>query len=388
MQDWLRQLHADEDHRRAMHLDRQLHPVDRCDRLVTRGGRTLLNFASNDYLALATHPALRDAVIEAARSHGVGAGASRLVTGDLLIHHEVEARFAAFKHAQAALITPTGYAANLAAVTALAGEGDVLCADKLNHASLVDAARLSGATLRIYPHLNLDKLERLLARSGEARRRLIVTDAVFSMDGDCADLPRLCELRDRYDAILIVDEAHATGVLGESGAGLAEHQGMAGRIDVTVSTAGKALGGLGGIVTGSRLIIETLVSAARTFIYTTAPPPTQVAAIGAALDVVAAEPQRRMHLRRLSDRLRERLISKGWPIAMDPTPIVPLVVGTAEAAIGLSSRLEAAGYLVPAIRPPTVPTGAARLRVSLRADMSDGDIDGLVDILPASDKLD
>lgn len=371
-----------------MHLDRQLHPVDRCDRLVTRGGRTLLNFASNDYLALATHPALRDAVIEAARSHGVGAGASRLVTGDLLIHHEVEARFAAFKHAQAALITPTGYAANLAAVTALAGEGDVLCADKLNHASLVDAARLSGATLRIYPHLNLDKLERLLARSGEARRRLIVTDAVFSMDGDCADLPRLCELRDRYDAILIVDEAHATGVLGESGAGLAEHQGMAGRIDVTVSTAGKALGGLGGIVTGSRLIIETLVSAARTFIYTTAPPPTQVAAIGAALDVVAAEPQRRMHLRRLSDRLRERLISKGWPIAMDPTPIVPLVVGTAEAAIGLSSRLEAAGYLVPAIRPPTVPTGAARLRVSLRADMSDGDIDGLVDILPASDKLD
>lgn len=378
MRRWLQQLQSELAQREALSLRRRLRAVDRCARIVQRDGRPLINLASNDYLALAMHPHICQAVIEAAKRYGVGAGASRLVTGDLHLHHQLEQRFAVFKHAEAALITPTGYMANLAALTALAGPDDVVLLDKLNHASLIDAARASGATVRIYPHRNLDKLHRLLQRSSGARRRLIVTDAVFSMDGDCADLPALCDLRDQYDAILVVDEAHATGVLGDGGAGLAERQHVAGHIDVTISTAGKALGSLGGIVTASAIVIDTLINRARTFIYTTAPPATQIAAINAALDVIEREPQRRLRLADLSQRLRARLQQQGWPLADDPSPILPLIVGDPAAAMKLSDRLETEGFLVPAIRPPTVPADSARLRVSLRADLLDEDVDRLV----------
>ncbi len=341
----------------------------------------MTNLASNDYLGLATHPRVCRAVAEAAVKWGVGAGSSALVAGHLEVHQRLEQRFSRFKHAEAALLFPTGYAANLAVVTTLAGSDDVVFIDKLCHASLIDAARFSGAQVRVYPHLNLEKLERLLRRYGSARRRLIVTDSVFSMDGDCADLPALCGLRDRFDAVLIVDEAHGTGVLGETGGGLAEHQGVAGRVDVTVSTCGKALGSLGGFVTGPGQVIETLINHARNYIYTTAAPPTQVAAIDAALDVIRDEPQRRTRLHELVHLTRQLLRQQGWPVTDDPTPIIPLIVGENGRTSKLAAGLARAGFLIPAIRPPTVAGGTSRLRLSLRTDLSEEQIHRFVSAL-------
>jgi 8-amino-7-oxononanoate synthase len=374
---WLHQLREELTRRESAHLLRQLRPLDRCARVVHRHGRSLLNLAGNDYLALATHPHLIEAAAEAARRFGAGAGASRLVTGSLDVHHLLEQRLAEFKHAEAALLLPTGYMANLAVLTSLAAPGDLVCIDKLNHASLIDAAQFSGADVRVFPHRQLDKLKRLLERS-TARRRLIVTDSVFSMDGDCADLPALCELRDRYEAVLIVDEAHGTGVLGTTGSGLAEEQGVSGAIDVTISTASKALGSLGGIVTARQVVIDTLINSARPFVYTTATTPIQAACISAALDVVRDEPERRVRLRMLASNLRRMLRESGWGVAEDITPIVPVIVGESSAALAMSQRLEDAGFLIPAIRPPTVAPGSARLRITLRCDLLDEDLERLV----------
>ena len=325
MTHWRDQLAGQLQQDRQQNLWRSLRPVDRCARVVQRAGRSLIHFASNDYLALSGHDHLRQAVAQAAQTQGVGSGASALIAGHSQAHADLEQRFARFKHAEAALLLPSGYMANAAVLTALAGPDDAILIDKLVHASLIDAARLSGATVRVFPHLGYDKLTRLLEKS-TARRTLIVTDAVFSMDGDTADLPALCELRDRFGSILIVDEAHATGVLGATGSGLAEHQGVADHIDVTVSTASKALGSLGGIVTSERLVIDTIVNHARSYIYTTAAPPTQVAAIDSALDVIRDEPSRRSRLSDLSTHLRDELIKRGWdvPLAGAPTPIVPV----------------------------------------------------------------
>jgi 8-amino-7-oxononanoate synthase len=395
---WREQLLKQQDQRKGENLWRELAPTDQCAAVVKRAGRSFINFAGNDYLGLATDAHLREAVIAAAQQLGVGSGASQLITGHLQAHEQLAHRFAQFKHAQAALLCPTGYMANLAAITTLAAPGDVIYLDKLNHASLIDAARASGATVRVFPHRGYDKLARLLERapaSGgvatsvatnaastkRARRQLIVTDAVFSMDGDCADLTRLIELRDRHDAILIVDEAHGTGVLGDTGSGLCEHQHIAGRVDVTISTASKALGSLGGLITADRLIIDELINAARSFIYTTAMPPTQVAAIAAALDVIRDQPDRRDRLQANARHLRNALRERGWPIADDPTPIVPVVVGQAGAALALASRLDESGFLAPAIRPPTVAPGSARIRLTCRADHTPDQIDRLADAI-------
>ncbi|NBC11246.1 MAG: aminotransferase class I/II-fold pyridoxal phosphate-dependent enzyme [Planctomycetes bacterium] len=394
MADWPGRLRRHLDQLRADHQHRRLRPFDRCAAVVrTADGRALVNFASNDYLGLAGDPALGRAAADLARTVGAGAGAARLVSGHLAVHEALEQRWARFKGAEAALLLPTGYMANLAALTALASSGDVICLDKLCHASLIDAARHTGAIVRVFPHGNLDKLARLLERSRRgdrtAGRRLIVTDSVFSMDGDCADLGRLCDLRDRHDAILIVDEAHATGVLGPRGAGLAEHLGLSDRIDLSIATASKALGSLGGIIAASRLVIDTIVNSARSFIYTTATPPMVAAAIDAALDVVEAEPERRARVAALAQRLRERLRAgdwaagwaESWAVPDDPvpmTPIVPLVVGDAAGALDLADHLDRHGVLAPAIRPPTVAPGAARLRLSVRADHRDEHIEQLV----------
>lgn len=365
--------------RREHGLFRSLTTMDRCGSRVRIAGRERVNLASNDYLGLSSHPRLSRAVEQAAQRWGVGAGSSALVAGHLEIHDRLEKRFAQFKHAEAALICPTGFMANLAAVTALAGAGDVVLLDKLCHASLIDAARASGAQVRVFPHRGYEKLERLLERYADARRRIILTDSVFSMDGDCADLPRLCDLRDRYEALLLVDEAHGTGVLGETGGGLAELQGVAGRADVTVSTCGKALGCLGGVITGPRIVIESVVNFSRSYIYATAATPPQAAAIDAALDVLRDEPQLRRRLASLSVRVRTELRSRGWPVPLDPTPIIPLIVGGSEAAMTMSRTLEEKGFLVPAIRPPTVAAGTARLRVSLRADLAENDVVRLIE---------
>ncbi len=375
---WLEDLRAELAAQRSHGLYRSLRPTDRCDRWVERDGRSLLNLASNDYLGLATHPTLSHAAAEAAERRGTGAGASRLISGHQTAHQRLETRFAAFKHAEAALLLPAGFLANLAVLRTLAGPDDLICLDKLDHASLIDAARSTGARVRAFPHGHLSKLERQLDSGRANRRRFIVTDSVFSVDGDCADLPALCRLRDRYDAILVVDDAHGTGVLGETGGGLAERQGVAGSVDVTVSTASKALGSLGGLVTANALVVEALINFARPFIYTTAVPPPLVAAIDAALDVVEAEPWRRHRLASLAATLRRRLRERGWPIRDDPTPIVPVPLGDAEATVAWSSRLADHGFYAPAIRPPTVPPGGGRLRLSLRADMADEDVDRLV----------
>jgi 8-amino-7-oxononanoate synthase len=399
MDQWLGQIRHDLRRLEEQHLLRGLRVAEPSGPMVRIERRACVNLASNDYLGLAHHPRLRQAAIAAIEQDGTGAGASRLVVGHRSAHTRVEERFARFKHAAAALLCPTGYMANLAALTALAGPGDLICLDKLNHASLIDAARASGATIRVFPHLDYAKLARLLQRSPRTKgrehrlpehpsRRFIVTDSVFSMDGDTANLPALCDLADHYDAILVVDEAHATGVLGVTGAGLAELQGVLGRIDVVVSTASKALGGLGGIITAPREVIDWLVNRARSFIYTTAVPPAQAAAIEAALDVVRDEPWRRQRVLSLAARLRQELTRLGSlaPLpapndAQPVTPIVPLITGSVERALSLSAHLQTRGFYAPAIRPPTVAPGAARVRLSLRADLEDGMIDRLVKAL-------
>lgn len=352
------------------------------------GGVRLLNLAGNDYLALSTHPRLIEAAVQATRSSGVGSGASRLVAGTGPIHEEAEQRLAAFKHAEAALLLATGYTANLAVLTTLAGKGDLIVLDKLVHASLIDAARASGARVRTYPHLNLRRAEQLLERHTRGRR-LLVTDSVFSMDGDCADLPAMCGLADRCDAVLVVDEAHGTGVLGADGSGLAMARGVAERVyrcgagGVVVSTASKALGGLGGIITAAGPVIDWLVNEARPFIYSTAVPPAQGGAVIAALDVVRDEPQRRARLAELSGVVRERLAERGWPVDVDapPTPIIPLIVGGEQAALSLSAHLREQGVFAPAIRPPTVAPDSSRVRLSLRADLEDEDVDHLLNAI-------
>lgn len=351
-----------------------------------------LNLASNDYLALSQHPAIRQAAIDAIRQHGLGSGASRLVVGHTPLHQEVEQAFAKLKHAQASLLFPTGYMANHAVLTALAGPGDLICLDKLNHASLIDAAYASGASVRTFPHGQYEKADRLLAEhrqtQGDRQRRFLVSDSVFSMDGDVANLPQLADIAQKQQALMVIDEAHGTGVLGQDGSGLAEAQGVADRIDITISTASKALGGLGGIVTAHRIVIDMLLNFGRSFIYTTAIPAAQAAAIGQAVRLIQDEPWRREKVMTMSRQLRSALMDMNWPwpagIVPDApivTPITPLLAGSAESALALSRYLKQAGFVAPAIRPPTVPSQTARVRLSLRADLPDGTIDRLIDRL-------
>jgi len=367
--------------------------------VTTEDGQVLLNFTSNSYLGLNEHPAMKAAAVSAVNELGTGAGASLLVSGRLPIHARAERIFAEFKHAQAALLLPSGYTANLAALTALAGPGDLICLDKLCHASLIDAARASGAEVRTYPHLKTDKLERLLQKhesstacgladlttnedQTRAPRRFIVTDSVFSMDGDTADLPALCGLAEQYNAVMVVDEAHATGLLGETGAGLCEAQGVTGRIHVTISTASKALGSLGGIITADQPIIDTIVNLARPLIYTTAIPPAQAAVMEQSVKLIQEEPQLRHRVRELTIRLREGLKSQCWQLVPQGkyiTPIVPLIVGEAKDAVALAEHLYTHSILAAPIRPPTVAPGSARVRLSLRADMTEAHVDRVLD---------
>ncbi|XAL99346.1 8-amino-7-oxononanoate synthase [Phycisphaeraceae bacterium D3-23] len=363
-------------------LRRSLRALPTSGKYVEVDGQRLLNLAGNDYLALSHHPKLIAAAQQAVTAHGVGAGASRLVTGSLAVHAQAERDVANLKHADAALLLSTGYMANLAVFSALARPGDLVCQDKLNHASLIDAAGHCRAAVRTYPHLQAAKPERLLAKhqaESPDRRRFIVTDSVFSMDGDCADLPALCDLADRYNAVLVVDDAHGTGVLGETGAGLAEHQGVARRVydcgagGIVISTASKALGGMGGIVTGSEPVIEMLVNRARPVLYSTAIAPVQAAVVSAAVAVLRDEPWRRERLAELCRSARTRLSALGWR-GLDQsiaTPILPMVVGSAEAALALAQRMYEQGLLGVAIRPPTVAPGAARVRLTLRADLEE-----------------
>jgi 8-amino-7-oxononanoate synthase len=354
---------------------------------VEIGQRTLVNFSSNDYLGLAADARLTQAAEGALHQWGWGAGASRLVCGNLMPHADLEARIASFKRTEAAMVFPTGYQANLAAVRSLVGSSDTVFLDKLNHASIIDAAFAGTAAgqgrprVRVYPHRDYDRLESLLKDAESTGRKLIVSDAVFSMEGDVADLQRLVDLKTRYDAWLCVDEAHATGVFGRSGRGLAEEQGVDGQVDVIVGTLSKAVGSIGGFIAGSRSLIDWLVNTARSFIYTTAIPPAACAASMRGLDIIEQEPGRRDRLRTLAERVRNELRDHGLNISTSSTQIVPVIIGTAQDAVRIAGQLEQAGLWVPAIRPPSVPAGQARLRVSLCATHADAEIDQLISAL-------
>jgi 8-amino-7-oxononanoate synthase len=344
-------------------------------------GREYLAFCSNDYLGLANHPALVEAAQEGAARFGVGAGASHLITGHHAAHHRLERELAEFTGLPRVLLFSTGYMANLGVVSALLGRGDAVFADRLNHASLNDAALLSRARFARYPHGDLDALERQLAAAGP-RRKLVATDAVFSMDGDIADLPRLLELCERHDAWLLADDAHGFGVLGEAGRGSLEHfaTDLAASNDrlIYMATLGKAAGVFGAFVAGNPDLVEYLAQRARSYIYTTATPPLLAHALSRALIVIREEGWRRERLGELVARLRAGAAALRWELMPSRTPIQPLLIGDTREATVVSARLRERGILVPAIRPPTVPRGSARLRISLSADHLPEDVDSLL----------
>ena len=331
---------------------------------VASGGRELLNFSSNDYLGLANDPLLKQVATDAIARWGVGAGASRLVCGNLAPYRALEAKLADFKKKEAALVFGSGYAANVGTITSLVGAGDVLILDKLDHASIIDGARQSGAAIRVYPHLNLRKLEEILQQSQAYRRRLIITETVFSMDGDLAPLVEIVALKEKYAAWLMLDEAHATGMFGKNRRGLAEQLGVEAQIEITLGTLSKALGGAGGFIAGSQCLIDLLRNRARSLIYSTALPPAVCATAAAAVEWVMspAGAQR-------CDRLWENVRALGAH-----SPIHPVIVGEERAAVELSDKLLAAGIFVPAIRYPTVPKGKARLRVTVSAAHAAADV--------------
>ena len=362
----------------AKGLRRGLEPVTGAQGpVVTLGGRALVNLCGNDYLGLAADPRLGQAAAEAAKRLGSGAGAARLVVGDLALHHELEARLARLKGTGSALLFSTGYHVNAGVPGALVGPGDAVFSDEWNHASIIDGCRLSRAEVHVYRHKDVDGLAALLAAS-KARRRLVATDAVFGMDGDAAPLREIVDLCQRHGAMLYLDEAHSTGVLGETGAGLAEAVGVTDRVDVLMGTLGKALGSFGAFVAGSRALTDWLVSRARTFVFTTALPPASCAAAIAALDVLAAEPERRARLAALSLRMKAGLESLGFPMRDVVAPIFPVVLGDEARALEASRRLRERGFHVKAIRPPTVPRGTSRLRVSLSASHTPEQVDGFL----------
>ncbi|MDP1538273.1 MAG: 8-amino-7-oxononanoate synthase [Burkholderiales bacterium] len=343
---------------------------------VTVDGRDYTAFCSNDYLGLAADPRLAQAAKAGIDRYGVGAGASHLILGHSSAHHELEAALAAFIRQPRALLFSTGYMANMGVVSALVGRGDAVFADRLNHASLNDAALVSRAVFKRYAHGDLAALERLL-KATPARRRLVITDAVFSMDGDLAPVPGLLELCARHDAYLLLDDAHGFGVLGAQGRGTLAHFGIASERAICMATLGKAAGVAGAFVAGSEALIETLIQRARTYIYTTATPPLLAHALLASLALIEAEDWRRERLRELIRQLQDELATSAWRLLPSDTPIQPLLVGGNAEALALSARLAAQGLLVPAIRPPTVPQGTARLRISLSAAHSRADVSRL-----------
>jgi len=349
---------------------------------VTVDGRELVCLCSNDYLGLAGDESVKAATIEAIGRWGVGAGASRLVCGTTEAHQALEDRLAEFKRTESAIVTATGWQANRVAIGALAGEGDLILCDKLDHASILDAARGSGAAVRTYAHGDLDRAEQLLTRHRAAHRRcLIVTDSLFSMDGDVAPLPELVELKDRFEARLLIDEAHATGVLGEHGRGAAELGGVGRWVDAVVGTLSKAVGGLGGFVAGPTALIDVIRNTGRSFIYTTALPPMICAAAMRALDIVRDEPERRARLLEMATGLRDRLHASGCDTLNSTTQIIPVVIGSPADALAASCRLLDEGFFTPAIRPPTVRPGSSRLRISLSAAHDPADVTRLADAL-------
>lgn len=341
-------------------------------------GRSLVNFASNDYLALADEPAVVDAVRSTCDERGFGSGASPLVVGRDSEHAQLEAALAEFEGVEASLLFPSGFAANSGTIPALVGVDDVILSDAKNHASLVDGCRLSRSTVHVYRHADADHVAQLLDETESARRRLIVTDSLFSMDGDLAPLSRLATLAQQHDAMLLVDEAHATGVFGSQGRGVAEHLGVEPSVDIKIGTLSKALGGAGGFVAGPQSLIDWLANRARSYVFSTASPSVLASAALAALRIVNQQPERRIDLLARAAQLRHQLTEQGWRIGASQSQIIPIYVDEPEAAVTMSAQLADRGFLVPAIRPPSVPAGESLLRLSLRWDHTPTMIDSLL----------
>jgi len=344
-------------------------------------GQPVLSFCSNDYLGLANHPQVCAAVVASVAEYGVGSGAAHLVNGHSRVHHELEEQLAVVTGRESALLFSTGYMANIGVVTALAKRQDQVFADRLNHASLLDAGRYSEARFTRFRHADLEQLEQQLKQSS-AQNKLVLTDGVFSMDGDIAELDRMAALAQKYQAWLMVDDAHGFGVLGQTGAGTTEKFGLSQQqVPVLMATLGKALGVSGAFIAGSHELIEYLIQHARTYVYTTAMPPAFASAVLASLAVIKEEVWRREHLQMLIQYFRQGAAQLGLPLMPSETAIQPILVGDAEHALAMSNALLAENILVTAIRPPTVPKGTARLRVTLSAAHSVTQVDQLLEAL-------
>jgi 8-amino-7-oxononanoate synthase len=363
----------------SQHLRRERRVfAGRGDVVLQYEGREFINFGSNDYLNLAGDPRLAQAVSIAMQVEGWGAGASPLVTGYTELHERLEAHIAEFEHAEAALLFSSGYAANTGTIAALVGTGDVILSDERNHASIIDGCRLSRAEVLVYRHRDVQHLAELLQTAHSARRRLIVTDSVFSMDGDLAPLVEIADMAEQFEAMLLADEAHATGVFGKQGHGLCEHLGVEDRVSVRVGTLSKALGGAGGFVVGRRFVIDWLVNRARSYVFSTAHPAAGCAAAIRALEIVRDEPWRRERLLQNAATLRDQLRQHGWNVGESESQIVPVIVGDAARTMQLAAKLQERGLLVPGIRPPSVPQNQSLLRISLTFGHSGEMIERLV----------
>ncbi|KAF0120445.1 MAG: 8-amino-7-oxononanoate synthase [bacterium] len=355
--------------------------VGHIDTTVSIDGKEVILLSSNNYLGLASHPKLKEAAASALTEYGTGACASRLISGNMEIHEELERKTAKFKGCQSAIVFPTGYMANIGVITSLAMEGDLILSDELNHASIIDGCRLSGAKIKVYPHKNIEKLKEILSQGnassskGSYKRTLIVTDGVFSMDGDITPLPEILGIAMKEDALVIVDDAHATGVLGENGKGTAEYFGLTDEKLIHMGTFSKALGSMGGYIAGSKVIIEYLKNNARPFIYSTALPPSVCASSIAAIDIIENEPLTRKRLWENITRFRKGLTNLGYNTMESQTQIIPILIGDASLTMEFARAIFQKGVYAPGIRPPTVPEGKSRIRTSLMASHTDEQID-------------
>jgi glycine C-acetyltransferase len=344
-------------------------------------GRDVVNLASNNYLGLAAHPKLQEAAEKAAAEYGAGSGAVRTIAGTMTLHRELERRFAAFKGAEAALMFQSGFTSNAGTVAAVLAPDDVIVSDQLNHASIIDGARLSRAEIKVFPHKDVEAADRLLTETAkDGRRQLLITDGVFSMDGDIAPLADLVDVADRHGAIMMVDDAHASGVLGPGGKGTVAHFGIdPARVDIQVGTLSKAIGVLGGFIAGPPHLIEWLVNRGRPYLFSTSAPPPVAAACIAALDVIEAEPERIDRLWENAGFLKQGLQSLGFDTGMSETPITPVIAGEAQTAQDLSRLLFEAGVFTPAIVFPTVPKGQSRVRTIVTAEHTQDDLQEALD---------
>ncbi|MCL1825400.1 MAG: 8-amino-7-oxononanoate synthase [Betaproteobacteria bacterium] len=371
----------DSDHLRRVRRDIETP----CSPHVVIGGRSFTVFCSNDYLGLAGDPRLAEALAEGARRWGIGAGASHLVSGHYLVQHMLEERLAAFVGRERALVFSSGFMANMGIIPALVGRNDAIFADRLNHASLIDGMLLSRAGVHRFPHLDMAALERQLAASA-AQTKLIVSDSVFSMDGDVAPLRELMALAERFDAWLLVDDAHGFGVLGPQGRGALAEAGIDGWRLIQMATLSKAAGVSGAFVAGNSTVIEWLMQKARTYIFTTGSPPALAQTLAASIELIEAGGERRAHLAALIERLTKGLAQERWKLLPSRTPIQPLIVGENASALALGDALMEEGLWIPAIRPPTVPAGSARLRITLSAAHTSADVDRLIEAINRLEK--